>query len=1665
MNRHWRIWIVVVIASAFGMDETDGRAQAAAGLPPGVRAVWDLAKAHHETTPTRQRVCINGLWQWQPAEPKSDRVPDGGWGYFKVPGSWPGITDYMQKDFQTVHAHPRWQEQRLGGVTAAWHQRQIAIPASWAGRRIAFQAEYLNSYAAVYLDGKRVGEIRFPAGEVDLTRACRPGATHVLSMLVVAMPLKGVRLSYNDSNAAREVKGAVARRGLCGDVYLTATPAAARITDVKVDTSVRHGQITVEAALQDLAPDASYTLRADVSENSHGVKSFRSQPFRASELRDGRIAATEKWQPEKLWDTHTPQNLYDLSVSLLDARGEPLDTTSPARFGFREFWISGRDFYLNGRRIFLSAVPLDNAQIGAALASYEGARESLKRLQTFGINFVYTHNYSCQPGSHLSFAEILRAADEVGMLVSLSQPHFGDYDWQSPEAEQTNGYASHAEFYVRVAQQHPSVVMYSMSHNATGYNEDMNPDLIDGIYNERNEWAMNNVRRALRAEAIVHRLDPSRVIYHHSSGNLSSMHTSNFYPNFVPIQELSDWFEHWATKGVKPFFTCEYGAPFTWDWAMYRGWFKGHREFGSAVVPWEFCLAEWNAQFLGDAAFRISSQEQRNLRWEAERFRSGRLWHRWDYLHQLGSSDFDERYPVLAKYLTDNWRAFRTWGVSTISPWEHHVLWKMRPGLDRNRRVDLVTDWDGLQRPGFSPDYLEERYERMDLAYERTDWVATPGAEAMYRNNRPLLAYLGGKPARFTSQDHNFLPGETVAKQIIVINNSRVPVTCDCTWSLTLPAGVARPTPLAVPAAFKGQDADGLLVGRTTGAKQVRVAPGQQERLPVSVPLSGDVPPGSYELTMTARFRPEQAVGGEAGETQVDCFAIHVLPSPAAPVIGAKIAVFDPKGETSRLLAALGVRCQSVEAGADLGGYDLLIIGKAALTVDGPAPDIRGVSHGLKVLVFEQTAEALEKRLGFRVQEYGLRNVFHRVAGHPVLAGLDDEHLRDWRGEATIVPPRLVYEPSDRYNGAPVVRWCGLEVPRLWRCGNRGNVASVLIEKPARGDFLPIVDGGYSLQYSPLMEYREGRGMVLFCQLDVTGRTEADPAADRLVRNLLGYVSSWNPAPSRHALYVGDPRGRTHLQRAGVKLEAYKGGDLAADQVLVVAPGGGAELAKHAQSIAWWLKAGGHLLALELDADEANKFLPAPVRTAKREHIAAYFEPPEARSLLAGVGPADVHNRDPRELPLVTGGVRALGNGALAQAEGGNVVFCQLAPYRVSRAQGASPSLSVDEEDAFDGKHSVLITLGTVPYAQFGQKVPAGQVGKTYTLSVFVKALDEPVRVRLEAERAGRPWDRAVRGEDTEAGPDKWTELHVTFKVDKPYPEGWQAYLHCDQEGGRLQADLFRLCEGNYAPGQPNAASAGGAASQNLLTNPSFETGAEPWFFNWPTEQHNLRRTYRRASFLVTRLLANLGVRGETPLLSRFATPVSGAAKEPVTRNGDFRQAQEGAGMPERWQFSRDVKEATCTLETTAPNDPRPCLRIHCPRFGEKGRGSVMLAQQDVPVEAGQWYRISLRARSAGLGREGVTLALQNTTTWRSLFEYQRFAPGEMWKEFIFLVQANATARSKTRFQIWHGQPGTLWIADIRMAPCDPPSQGRWTSGLYLDEPQEWDDPYRFFRW
>ena len=80
-------------------------------------------------------------------------------------------------------------------------------------------------------------------------------------------------------------------------------------------------------------------------------------------------------------------------------------------------------------------------------------------------------------------------------------------------------------------------------------------------------------------------------------------------------------------------------------------------------------------------------------------------------------------------------------------------------------------------------------------------------------------------------------------------------------------------------------------------------------------------PPGQYELTMTARF--------DSGETQTDRFVVDVLPPSRKLTLNRDIAVWDPKGETTRLLKAVGVAFRRVTATSDLSDCDYLVIGKA----------------------------------------------------------------------------------------------------------------------------------------------------------------------------------------------------------------------------------------------------------------------------------------------------------------------------------------------------------------------------------------------------------------------------------------------------------------------------------------------------------------------------------------------------------------------------------------------------------------------------------------------------------------------------------------------------------------------------------------------------------------
>ena len=176
-----------------------------------------------------------------------------------------------------------------------------------------------------------------------------------------------------------------------------------------------------------------------------------------------------------------------------------------------------------------------------------------------------------------------------------------------------------------------------------------------------------------------------------------------------------------------------------------------------------------------------------------------------------------------------------------------------------------------------------------------------------------------------------------------------------------------------------------------------------------------------------------------------------------------RVALFDPRGETAGLLRQLGIQTEAINAESDLSSFDILIIGKRALSVAGRA-DIERVRQGLKVVLFEQTAEVLEKRFGFRVAEIWIAACISADRRASGACGHPGGKFTRRCGEATLIPPRLEDKLRPRYG--PTVEWPGC---RFRRSGVVGRVGMLTV----------------------LFENRRG---VIFCRLWIAVSAAIQPA-------------------------------------------------------------------------------------------------------------------------------------------------------------------------------------------------------------------------------------------------------------------------------------------------------------------------------------------------------------------------------------------------------------------------------------------------------------------------------------------------------------------------------------------------------------------------------------------
>jgi len=170
------------------------------------------------------------------------------------------------------------------------------------------------------------------------------------------------------------------------------------------------------------------------------------------------------------------------------------------------------------------------------------------------------------------------------------------------------------------------------------------------------------------------------------------------------------------------------------------------------------------------------------------------------------------------------------------------------------------------------------------------------------------------------------------------------------------------------------------------------------------------------------------------------------------------------------------------------------------------------------------------------------------------------------------------------------------------------------------------------------------------------------------------------------------------------------------------------------------------------------------------------------------------------------------------------------AGWQMDKCDGTQARFTLDTADAAAGQHSALLSVEQ-PQGwgiQFGQTMDAGQKGKTYTFAVVAKAVQGPVQLQPQIERAARPYDRAAASEKSTVSPGSWRELHVTFTLKKDFSPRWFAYVSCAQPQARFRLDMFRLYEGDYVPYEKVAREEAAAAAVKLFDTGGGAFGAVP---------------------------------------------------------------------------------------------------------------------------------------------------------------------------------------------------------------------------------------------
>lgn len=1061
-------------------------------IAEGMHLYWGEEPVENQTR-TRDTVCLNGWWGFRPVvETGEDDVrklraspPMQGWGWMRIPGNYGPDTWPATPRTEIVPGLAAvWKRFDNGKVNLAWFRRRIVVPETWAGRAILVDLRRVATDAKVFIDGREAGLVDWPYGEVDVTRLVRPGQEHDIDILVASVPGKGIveRHVETADDRVSEAAADLHSRGLIGDVLLKSRPMGVYISDVFVQPSVRKKKVELDIELTGVNHFGGISVRIEMLDEDGKIeRSFTTDAvIEAAESQTIKIVFP--WSRPRLWDFGRP-NLYTARVKV---SGQQILDIYAQRFGFREFWVEGRNFYLNGMpfrmRPCLGDEPLTIDQMDAEIDRWIARGFNIKEL------WPTDHD---RRGYYLGREWLAERADLKGMPLTGVVPSLNRYVEQWHDPEQRERWERRMLADMKRYRNHPSIMIWACSAHCFGNNHDQEPRYLGrrGWYDNQADWRQR-ADAGEAAIAIVRKHDPTRPVFTHQGAYVGDVYTCSMYLNMTPVQEVEEWLSAWAEGATMPFSPVEFEMP------IHRTMRRGRESRQGADIS-EPLVTEWCAQRLGREAYELEGKDYRDGIRSAYDPANNRWRFRQPNIHAQPA--FQELLRENTARILRSWRTMGTTGG--ILPWNDGHAYERKPTFKK------LTATDPFEPGRRGPYFPLVRRGHLDRSPDG-ETLELPAGTSLHRNNAATLGWIAGPGADFPAKDHNFGAGETVRKQIVLINDTRVRQRWQASWEIIV---------------------DGRVIA--AGEKQGKIDVAENLFRPIRFRL-----PGAGRLAGKRKVDGEICLTASIGANRhSDIFHFRVFAD--AGDVGESVTLFDPADTSRGLLTGLGCRVSKWDGIRPPPENKLLLVGQNALTaLTSVEAEKLGhllqefVAGGGRLLLLPQAPEWLDEHVGFRTCHHVLRYVFPVTVEHPVTRGLESIDLGDWRGQSKVVE---AYPEPGSYRVSPHGKpYYG------WHWGNRGAVASAAVEKPHRTGWRPIIEAGFDLAYSPLMELDYGNGRVIYCGLDIVDAATQDPGARRLAGQLLEYAANAALMPrAARCIYVGSQGGRRLLDLLGVEYQ------------------------------------------------------------------------------------------------------------------------------------------------------------------------------------------------------------------------------------------------------------------------------------------------------------------------------------------------------------------------------------------------------------------------------------------------------------------------------------------------------------------------------------------------